>query len=148
MTETAIAPRAGWNKVRLLAVPIVFILALIVGGYFVLAPRDHIPLPSETATPEQVVEAYIDAINARDYKTSNAMFPGAAGAPRGLFSGYEHIDLKSIDRVDGDKIDHAWVHFTAEFSGGDGSLNDTTVWGYILDRASDGRWVITSQGVV
>lgn len=149
MSDTTIpTPTKKRRKVWLLAVPAALVIALVVGGYFLVAPRDDVAMPSKTATPEQVVEAYIDAINARDYETSNALFPEAAGAPRGLFSGYERIELKSIDRVDGDKTDHAWVYFTADFKGGDGSLRDTDHWGYVLARTSDGHWYIVSQGVI
>ena len=36
--------------------------------------------------------------------------------------------------------------FTADFDGGDGTIDDG-LWGYYLDRGSDGRWHITDAGV-
>ncbi len=38
--------------------------------------------------------------------------------------------------------------FTADFHGGDGTLEgDDSSWGYLLDRGSDGLWHITDAGV-
>lgn len=143
---TGVHGRGGHRRRWLLAIPTVVVL-LLIGGYFVLAPHKDIPMPGKRATPAQVVEAYIYALNARDYETSNAIFPTAAHAPRNLLSRWEHIDLKRIENVEGDQKRHAWVHFTADFSGGDGTLQDG-LWGYVLQRDPNGYWRITDQGVV
>ena len=43
----------------------------------------------------------------------------------------------------------AHVLFTADFHGGDGSMGEgRDLWGYYLERGSDGRWHITDAGVV
>lgn len=148
LSDRAPVRRRPTRRWRLVGVVAILTLLLLVGGYLLLAPHDDVPMPGRNATPEQVVEAYIDAVNARDFETSNAIFPSGAQAPRGLFSGYERIELVSIDRVDGDKQDDAWVHFTAEFKGGDGSLHDVEKWGYVLARNDEGYWRIVGQGVI
>lgn len=121
------------------------VFALLACGFLYLAPREDIPMPRKSASPEQVVKAYIDAINARDFDTSNGIYPQDS---KGFFSRRERIELKSIDRVEGDQRDHASVYFTAEFSGGDGSLDGRQQWGYELARKSEGHWFITGQGLV
>ena len=40
----------------------------------------------------------------------------------------------------------AHVVFTADLDGGDGTVDDG-LWGYYLERDSDGRWHITDAGV-
>ena len=41
--------------------------ALVVAAFVCSAPRQDVALPGPYATPEQVVRAYIDAVNARDF---------------------------------------------------------------------------------
>lgn len=48
--------------------------ALVVGaGWLWLRPKAHVALPGPSATPGQVVRAYVNALDARDFATSNAM---------------------------------------------------------------------------
>lgn len=121
------------------------VVLLVVGAVWLWSgPREDVPLPGKDATPEQVVEAYTGAINARDFETSNVIYPDSQND---RFSGPFSIDLKRIERVEGNQITDAWVYFTADFSGGDGSLLDG-YWGYVLERGDDGHWIIVDQGVI
>ena len=133
-------PRRAW----LAAVAVVGVL---VGAALVWsAPREDVAVPGPDATPEQVVTAYLDAVNARDFDTANAI-DARPGSDLGRFSRPGRTDHVRMGRTLGGATS-AQVVFTADFRGGDGTLEgDDTVWGYLLDRGSDGRWHITDAGV-
>jgi len=108
------------------------------------APRHHVPLPGPDATPRRVVVAYIDAVNARDFDTANAI-DARPGSHLGRYSLPMQTHLVRMGRTTGDATS-ARVLFTADFSGGDGTVEDGP-WGYELQRGADGRWHITDAGV-
>ena len=121
------------------------VLGLLVGAAFVwAAPREDVAVPGRDATPEQVVIAYIDAVNARDFDTANAI-DARPGSDLGRFSRPMRTDLVRVEKT----VTHgaaAHVVFTADLDGGDGTVDDG-LWGYYLERDSDGRWRITDAGV-
>lgn len=124
----------------------VAVLALIaVAGLLWSAPRDQVAVPGPNATPEQVVIAYIDAVNARDFDTANAV-DARLRSDLGRFSRPMQTDLVRVDETV-TKGSKAHVLFTADFDGGDGTIDDGQ-WGYYLERGSDGLWHITDAGVV
>lgn len=114
-------------------------------------------LPSAAATPEQVVEAFLDAVDDRD------------GAAVGAMASAQHADLVRqtwfvVDIADldvGDSVPqsatgraqgfvHAvYVPVQMTVSGGDPSLPDgRTAWGYVLARdAPDEPWTVVAQGL-
>lgn len=107
------------------------------------APRDEVPVPGPDATPEEVVQAYADAINARDFDTASAIDPTA---DLGRFSrpGQIHV-LEMGDAVEGDP-DGTHVTVEVDFRGASFALADG-IWGYYLQRGDDGLWRIVDQGV-
>jgi hypothetical protein len=123
------------------------VIALLVVGAFVWsAPRDDVPLPGTEAKPEQVVLAYLDAVNARDFDTANAILDPSFER-YGRFSRPVRTERVHITRafIDGGA---AHVLFSADFQGGDGSIGPgRQPWGYDLRRDDDGRWRIVDAGV-
>lgn len=135
----------GWIATGLASV----LAAMAAAGAIIWsAPRADIPLPSKDATPEQVVRAYVDAVNARDFSTSNAIDARQPDLEYGRFSFRPpRAELVRFEHTTGDS-DHAHVVFTARFSGGDGSMSSREdLWGYVLERGPDGRWYIVDAGV-
>jgi hypothetical protein len=118
---------------------------LVVGAFVWSAPRDDVPVPGPEATPEQVVRAYIDAVNARDFDTANAI-DARPGEDLGRFSRpmQTHEVEMGETAIEGAK---AHVLFTSDFDGGDGTVEDG-LWGYVLERGDDGLWHIIDAGVV
>ena len=119
-------------------------VAALAGGIFVWsAPREQVPVPGPDATPEQVVSAYIDAVNARDFDTANAIDarPGEYGRfSRPLGTHALEVEKAVVHRS------RAHVLFMADFDGGEPSMQDGW-WGYSLVRGDDGLWHITGEGV-
>lgn len=102
-------------------------------------------MPGPDATAEQVVRAYIAAVNARDFATANAI-DARSGGDLGRFS----RRMRTREVAMGKTVTEgttAHVLFTAEFDGGDGTVEDG-LWGYYLERGDDGLWHITDAGVV
>ena len=131
-------PLRGWLAA-------VGVLGLLVGAAFVwTAPREDVAVPGRGASPKEVVIAYIDAVNARDFETANAI-DARPGSDLGRFSRPMRTHLVRMEEtVTAGAAAH--VLFTADFVGGDGTIDDG-LWGYYLDRGSDGRWHITDAGV-
>ena len=102
------------------------------------------PVPGPDATPGQVVGAYIDAVNARDFDTANAI--DARHGDLGRFSRPMQTHQVEMGEAVTEGTE-AHVLFTADFSGGDGTVEDGS-WGYYLERGDDGLWHITDAGVV
>ncbi len=119
-------------------------MALLVGAFVWSAPRHDVPVPGPDATPEQVVRAYIDAVNARDFDTANAI-DGRPGDDLGRFSRPMQTHRVTRLKTFGDR-GRAYVGFRADFDGGDGTVEDGW-WGFYLERGNDRAWHITAAGV-
>lgn len=134
----------------LIAFGVLAVAATITSGLIVawLGPRTDVKFPGPDASPQDVVQAYNEAVNARDFVTSNEV-------DRRPDLGYGRWSLHPLrtedvrfERTTGDDR-HAHVVFTAILSGGDGSLpSGRQLWGYVLERGSDDRWYIVDAGVV
>lgn len=154
-------PRRFWALVGVLVLALAAVIA-----YPLLPPRqtDDIALPPTGATPEQVVTAYLDALNAHDCDTAaTLMAPGAEGDARrwckdvsslkdaeivkpfnerpqdvGYAAG-SHVEVVDL----GVAFDLRWRAFHHDPSLSDGE----TDWGYTLMRAdSSAPWRIVDQG--
>ncbi|HWJ82243.1 MAG TPA: hypothetical protein VNS55_08415 [Nocardioides sp.] len=127
------------------AIVVGFAAVVAVSGWLLTAPRAEVPVPGPDATPAEVVTAYVDAINARDFDTANAI-DGRDGHDLGRFSRAGRMDDLRIISVDRDgRSMH--VLFEADFSGMDASMEDVSEWGYYLRRGADGCWHIEDAGV-
>ena len=117
--------------------------------------RPSVPSPAlaATATPEQVVRAYADAVHAGDCTTAEAL----VADPSQSWCGNVDItaltvtgttqERKATESGDGPMITRVWVNLTPK--GGDGSLPDgEQQWSYLLDRTGpNGAWRIYDQGM-
>jgi hypothetical protein len=147
--------------------------ALALAAAFGLGARwssDHGPdvaLPPDDATPGQVVQAYLDAVNADDERvlravTTPGMFDEVRGAwlKRGLYglgsrSGYGHPTLTNVvtgkDATLGTDLGPdraAMVAVSFEVLGSDPTIGPGDVtWGIELQRADpSSRWLVYDQG--
>jgi hypothetical protein len=131
----------SWTVVLVAAAAV----AVAVAGVFLWAsPRDHVAVPGPDASPEQVVEAYIAAVNARDFDTANAIDARPGSHLGRLSRPMETTDVTGMRTVADQGRAH--VVFEADFDGGDGTVEDGW-WGYVLERGDDGLWHITDAGV-
>lgn len=140
---------------------VVAVVILAVGAaYLLLPPRKtgDVAVPPNDAAPEQVVEAYLAALNAHDCATAEALSTSDA-------SQWCH-DLRSLTDItvhDGIREKPSWsgqppsvevVNVAVDFSvrwrlgHDDGSMPDgRNPWGYLLMRRSaDQPWRIFSEG--
>ncbi|MBS44278.1 MAG: hypothetical protein CMH83_14165 [Nocardioides sp.] len=147
MPPSTSTPARGLRRGQTLAVVaagvVTGVVASAVAGLLVWsAPREDVRIPGPDATPEAVALAYLDAVAARDFDTAEAIRPDEH---LGRFSRPSTAHHVEIGTVTGDDR-HAHVVFTADFSGGDGTIEDG-LWGYYLERGGDGSWRIVDAGV-
>lgn len=113
----------------------------------------HVPVPPNEATTEVVVQAYADAVHARDCTTAAALVSDKAQSWCGTIdiTGMTVTETTQERRQtatgEGHLIERVWVRFTLR--GGDVSLPDGDhVWSYLLDRTGPrGAWRIYGQGL-
>lgn len=118
--------------------------ALVAGTFAWSAPREEVAVPGPDATPEQVVRAYIEAVNARDFDTANVI-DARPGQDLDRFSRPMQTHAVEMGRTV-TRGATAHVLFSAGFAGGDGTVEDGP-WGYYLERGDDELWHITDAGV-
>ncbi len=149
-------------RARGILLTVVLVVAVAVGGLWLWGrPRSHVAMPTAASSPEQVVRAYVTALDARDFDTSNALQPqgGLAGdhwwsvqAP--TISNLKVISVRAesdADRANG--AGHGYrqavdVNTTADFTNW-GGMDDGRgqPWTYILVRNSASeRWRIADWG--
>jgi hypothetical protein len=117
-------------------------VALVVGAFVWSAPRDGVPVPGADATPEQVVLAYIHAVNARDFDAANAI--DARPGDLGRFSRpMETHEVEMGETLTEGILAH--VLLNADVDGGGRTVEDG-LWSY-LQRRNDGLWQIINAGV-
>jgi hypothetical protein len=110
-------------------------------------------MPPEDATPDQVVQAYADAVHAGDCQTAKALVDHARQSWCGsvditaLTVSGRTQERKETELGDGPMIERVWVTLTSR--GGDVSLPDGDhAWSYLLDRTGPhGAWRIYDQGM-
>jgi hypothetical protein len=127
------------------AAVVVGVAAIALAVRWWAGPREHVPLPGPDATPEQVVTAYVDAVQARDFDTADAI-DARPGSDLGRFS--RPLMIENLAQLDAWlRGSTAYVTFTADFDNDGESFSDGQIWGFYLDRGTDGRWQITGAGV-
>nr|WP_253945453.1 DUF4829 domain-containing protein [Nocardioides sp. zg-DK7169] len=145
-----------------LGVSVVIVVGVV--AYLLLLPRqsDHIAVPAHNATPEQVVTAYLDALNAHDCDTAETVM--ASDAKDSARSWCRQVaSLTDVDvrdhfterpelsgRSAPEEVANVPVTFDVDWRlfHGDVSMPEgTTTWGYLLVRDSpDSPWRIFGQG--
>ena len=133
----------------------VSVVAGLVMGWLWARPREHVALPGPESTPAVVVAAYIAALNARDFDTSNALVDGG-GLPTysrlDRAPTYDELRILEVAGGDGQPAgrEEAYVRVTFVYDGnGDFSLEDgPTDWGYVVRRATPYEpWRVVDSGV-
>ena len=155
--------RPGRLIALLVAVIVVAIGALVT--YLLLPPRQtgEVALPPATATPEEVVTTYLDALTAHDCDTARAVTTSEARAAAeswcddvsSLSDVDVHDHLTERPRDSGhtapDEVADVAVSFDLDWRPLHGSISmeeGPTTWGYQLVRESpDSPWRIFGQGV-
>jgi hypothetical protein len=145
-------------------VVVVITLCAIVANVL-LPPRqsEDVAVPAQDATPEQVVATYLDALNAHDCDTAEAVWTGEERDSTASWcddvASLTNIDIgdpgKERPRRSGQSTSEEAVGVGVTFDldwrlfHDDGSMPEgDTVWGYLLVRDSpDAPWRIFSEGV-
>lgn len=152
---------------RLIALGMGVLLVVVVAtlASLLLPPRQtgDVAVPAVEATPEQVVGAYLDALNAHDCETAEALaIDGAQDSAKawcediGSLTAVEVADA-TMDRPEdsGHSATEVVARVPVAFNltwrplHGDVSMAEgPTTWGYLLIRdSSDSAWRIVDQGV-
>ncbi len=133
--------------------------------YLLLPPRQtgDVAVPPRDASPEQVVSAYLDALNGHDCDTAEALMTTTA-ADHARSWCHDVASLEGVDvqghvterpewsgHVAPDEVVRVAVTFDLSWRllRNDGSMNEgPTTWGYLLARDSaSSPWRIFDQGV-
>lgn len=112
-----------------------------------LLPSDEIAFPDDDATPAEVVRTYVDALNARDFETSNGLW--VPPETNGVFSRPGRYDEFEITGVGPDVDGNVRVAFRyVSHGGGPGEPGEgPATSAFILARtASDGPWRLIDAG--
>lgn len=119
--------------------------AALVAGWWLSGPRHHVGVPPQTASPQTVVVAYFDALDARDFDTANALDDRPVTLHRYSLPGtWSDVRvLASTPQVDG--TTQVLFEGVPKHIGGFES-NQRTTYGLYLHKTSAG-WRIVSSGV-
>ena len=133
------------------------VVAAVVG--VVETRSTDVPLPPATATAEEVVRAYLAAVDAGDGATAQALVAPAHAAQVEAYEDSWYDDVIAITdlRVEpayletppGQRPEEAWVrvYFDLRERPRFWRTKDDEVWGYQLTRTGPGeRWLITGEG--
>lgn len=140
----------------LVLVNVVALLATVPASLWLWArPREHVALPPPGSSPDQVVQAYIEALNARDFATANTLVAGGALPTYGRFDrAPRYTDLR-IRYVSGPAHGRGGEQYDVSVSfvydgNGDVSLDaGPNDWAYVVERHSPaGPWHITAAGLM
>jgi hypothetical protein len=122
----------------------------------------EVALPRDDASPEKVVAAYIDALNAHDCETASRLEAKGADIAKGWCTDVSELSYVKMSKPYREKpqwsghaanqqvmnvgvtfsLDWRWLRNDASMPEG------PTTWGYLLERASDDApWRIADQGV-
>jgi hypothetical protein len=127
-------------------------------------PAQHVALPPADASPQDVVRAYVAALNAHDLDTAKRMLTArraavVASTQDGWFTNLVSItDLTVADpvpraaadlsRQDYREVTYLPVEFTLRQRHAESMPDGHTGWGFTLVRNSDTeRWLIDDEGV-
>lgn len=152
---------------RLIALVVATVLAVavvVVVARVELPPRQTrgVAVPPSDATPEQVVAAYLDALDAHDCDTAEALMTdeakGSAESWCADVAGLQHVEVShhflERPRYSGHSAPQEVANVPVTFDlswrpfHDDGSMEQgPTIWGYLLVRDSpDSPWRIFDQG--
>ena len=151
----------GRRRVIALTVVAIVLAAVAAAAFLFLPPPQtgQVAMPGAQATPEQVVQAYIGALNAYDCGTAAAIWTGQTSESwcndvahlRDVAIGGHRLEPASASgRSADEEVASVPVSFNLDWRPlhGDGSLQEgPTSWGYLLVRDSlRGPWRIFAEG--
>jgi hypothetical protein len=155
----------GHRRVVTTFVAAAVLVLVAVAAYFLLPPRqtDQVAVPANDATPEQVVTAYLDALNVHDCGTAAAVMTREARQSAETWC-HQVASLSNVDVHDHvteppedsghsapEEVADVLVTFDLRWRlfHDDGSMpQGATSWGYLLVRDSrTSPWRIFDQGV-
>lgn len=166
MTSTATERRApalalGRRRASVVAPAVLAPLAVVAAVWWGTSPRPEVPVPPPSATPEQVVRAYLAASTAHDVDTMNALVDGDGVRRASRFDATWTVrDVRTSPPVpdtwigDENPAYAEVVHVDVDLhilKGHDLNFPDDTdrYWGYMLGRRSPtGPWRILEQGIL
>lgn len=158
-------PKRPGRVIVLVGIAVSVLLVAVAVGFVLLPPRQtaDVAVPPPDAAPEQVVAAYLEALDAHDCDTAEALTAADSGDQARSWC----EDVASLTDVEiGDHVEespeHSGYGAPAEVANvpvsfdlswrllhDDGSMDEgATAWGYLLVRESpDAPWRIFSQGL-
>jgi hypothetical protein len=142
-TEAPPVRRRSWSSILL---RLVVVAALLMWSAYVWSgPRSQVPVPGPQAEPVEVVEAYLTALDQRDFDTVNAI-EDMGDEDLGRFS--RPVHFSNTNQMHATRDGHgAHVTFLCDISGDASISGDQDWWGFYLERGKGGRWYITDAGV-
>ena len=158
--------RSGSRRRLVLGLVVAVALAMTLAagyglGYRLNLQTRSVPLPTATASPEEVVRTYTEAYDRRDFATMRAIYPSEQSASRframGTMRDLQVTQSRSAARSDMSgmfpKAGHSyyWVKVTLDctgLTGSDFSFGDgPNGWTYWLERGSaSDPWTIIDHG--
>lgn len=115
--------------------------------------RRDVAMPAQNASPQEIVAAYIDALDAHDCDTAEALWLSDKDTPRTWCSDFSSAQMlgqatalfhESPRRIHFEvTLRIRWRPFKDDGTFGD----DPFLWGYTLTRDSRGAWRIVDNGM-
>ena len=145
-----------------IAVVLAVLIAWVVYALVFTHQEREVAVPRDDASPEKVVTAFIDALNAHDCETASQLEATGVDIAKGWcedVAGLSDLRTSKPFREESQEYGHdasqQVVHVGVTFDldwrwlRSDGSMPEgPTAWGYLLERTSDDApWRISDQGV-
>ncbi|RYZ28688.1 MAG: hypothetical protein EOP01_06265 [Propionibacteriaceae bacterium] len=148
------------------ALALVVAVGILTGAGYALGYRLNlqtraVPVPTAAASPDEVVRAYVEAYNARDFSTMGAIYPSGQPAYSRLHAMGTMKDVRIVrsrpataDDLAGMSLEPGRDHFLVEvrltyvgLTGSDLAYRPgPNGWTYWLERADTGAWTIIDHG--
>lgn len=149
-----------------LALALVVAVAILAGAGYALGYRLNlqtraVPVPTTAASPDEVVGAYVEAYDARDFTTMGAIYPSGQPAYSRVqaMGRMEDVRIVRSRPATGDDLagmspepgrDYFMVEVRLTYTGLTGSdlayRPGPNGWTYWLERADSGAWTIIGHG--
>ena len=150
-----------WRWVVALVLTAGFVIGWIVYPSLHVEQTRDVAVPPDGASPEEVVRAYLDALDAHDCDTAERLMTPNSSAESWCedLAGLADVQLRDVipekPRWSGHRDDQQVMQVVVRFDldwpwlHGDGSMPEgLTTWGYLLVRDSEAEsWTIFDQGV-
>lgn len=140
--------RTRWIFALLVVALLLATLTCMAYRYVTVQQTGDVAVPPTDASPEDVVRAYVEALDVHDCDTARELNPDQSWCED--VESMELVEIRPIHSVRARhvelpvKLEFEWRPFYFDVSMTDGRIS----WGFILDRDSRGEpWRIVDQGV-